>query len=421
MAKSTFTFIGDEQIWDIISRAQRCVIYAAPNVSDKIANAFWVNAEFKETVTQRVIIDANAEALRLGFGQFGGLKELAEKGIDIRKAPGLRVGVLVVDEKAWVFSPTPEIIFDQPDESTLNAVAVSRDFAQQILGSIAPDLSIDPDEPLSNVVIPDSTEPELGAKPITKTDIEIIEKDLAEAPPQKFDLTRQIRVYQNHFQFVDIKLDGCNLGSHTIKIPKELLSLVKDANIRKRIRAAYKLLDAESKTIAEFTKITEAVNELREEFTDSMGDDLGRIIAKAAREKFDTRAEAIKSELERLRGQVFESLMGDVEKNCKALAEQLVPAVVADPPSQLKKELFHGNVDEETARDYVVRELMPTESAMGKLIHGMRLHWSFKDITYEMLNDSDFVEKVRAKYPKLARIHDETDAIGESRLPFREV
>src|SRR5688572_18653609 len=185
MAEPTFTFLGDEEIWDLISRAQEMVILATPNISAHIANALWINAEFKDQLVQRVIIDADPEALRLGFGELKGLKEVAEKGIDIRKAHGLRIGVLVVDDTAWVFSPTPEIIFDQPNDAVRNAVAVSKDFAQQILVSIAPDLSIGK-EPLESVVIPDTTVPELEQAKVTSHDIVLIEESLEKAPPQKF-------------------------------------------------------------------------------------------------------------------------------------------------------------------------------------------------------------------------------------------
>jgi hypothetical protein len=84
-----------------------------------------------------------------------GLILLTKAGFEVRKAAGLRIGVLVIDDKAWVFSPTPEIIFDQPNEKTFNAVEVSHDFAQQILVSIAPEFSFsaDPLESVACIVI----------------------------------------------------------------------------------------------------------------------------------------------------------------------------------------------------------------------------------------------------------------------------
>lgn len=48
MTQPTFTFMGDEEIWDIIGGAREKVIFAAPSFSAKIANAFLINAELKE-------------------------------------------------------------------------------------------------------------------------------------------------------------------------------------------------------------------------------------------------------------------------------------------------------------------------------------------------------------------------------------
>ncbi|HEV7646116.1 MAG TPA: hypothetical protein VGO50_19425 [Pyrinomonadaceae bacterium] len=104
-------------------------------------------ADSDKDIAGRIIIDAHPASYWDGFGEIDGLILLTEANFEVRKATGLRIGVLVIDEKAWVFSPTPEIIFDQPDENTFNAIEVSRDFAQQILVSIAPEFSFSVDPP----------------------------------------------------------------------------------------------------------------------------------------------------------------------------------------------------------------------------------------------------------------------------------
>jgi hypothetical protein len=413
MSEPTFTFLSNDRIVELLRTATKRIIYAAPNLSDKIANQLLFFSVIDEEVSLRIIIDADAESFRLGFGEFEGLKTLADAKIDVRNAPGLRIGVLVIDTRAWVFSPTPEIIFDQPDDSTFNAVEVSSDFAQQILVSLAPELSVDKNDPISAVVIPDSRRPEIGVGVVTKRTITAIEQELKEAPPQKFDAARQIRVYQNHFQFVDIKLEKCNLGSHTIKIPPDLLKLVKDGKVRDRIKASYKLLDSACPLLAEFEGISESVESLRLEFTDSVGNSIGRIIAKAAREKFDQRVEEVEVALEKLRANVLARLTAEIEKNCESLADQLVDDVRLNPPPKLKKRLFHREGDAASAREFIIGEIFPSDSKIKSLVNGMKLHCFFKDITYETLKDEEFVKSVCDKYPKIATIHSELDAIEQ--------
>jgi len=97
-------------------------------------------AERNEGSTLRVIIDADPEPFRLGFGDHDGLALLVANQVDIRRAAGLRIAVLLADKDAWVYSPTPEIIFEQPTLRINNAIQVSIDFAEQILLSMAPDV-----------------------------------------------------------------------------------------------------------------------------------------------------------------------------------------------------------------------------------------------------------------------------------------
>src|SRR3982751_1431598 len=111
----TFTFINNEKLCEIIEDASQHIIYAAPSIAASVAQSLCGFAERNTDAALRVIVDANAEAFRLGFGEQAGLTFLADKRIDIRRATGLRIAVLVADENAWVYSPTPEIIFEQPN------------------------------------------------------------------------------------------------------------------------------------------------------------------------------------------------------------------------------------------------------------------------------------------------------------------
>ena len=61
MTQQTFTFMGNDDIADIILHASDCVIYAAPSFSETIAESIRVNTEKLERPSQRIIIDASAE------------------------------------------------------------------------------------------------------------------------------------------------------------------------------------------------------------------------------------------------------------------------------------------------------------------------------------------------------------------------
>lgn len=408
--------MGDEEIWDIIGGAREKVIFAAPSFSAKIANAFWINAELKGEVSQRIIVDANAEALRLGFGELKGLKEVADLGIDIRTAPGLRIGVLVVDNRAWVFSPTPEIIFEQPNVKTFNAVAVSKDFAQQILVSIAPGLSVDKSDPLGNVVIPDSLEPEIGGKPVTSVEIEKIETELKAAPPQKFDLQRQVNVYNAYFQFVEIHLSNCNIGSFTIPISDQLVTIVDDNEVSRRLSAKYKLVEPDSKIKKDLKGITDSVNDLRKEFTIHISEKLGRVLEKERKEAFEKQADKIQKWIETVTGDIEEDLRCEIAANCEKLAKVLVPIVIKREPRYLRNRLAGDFSNQNRVSDVIVGTLMPSDKMIKNLVDGMKLEIAYKDITYEMLNHEDFVQRIKSVEPSRAELFEEGPALKAKKV-----
>jgi hypothetical protein len=416
MAQPTFTFIGDEEIRNIIGSARESVIFAAPSLSAKIANAFRKNADLNKDISQRIIVDADAKALRHGFGELKGLKDVAEIGVDLRTAPGLRIGVLMVDNKAWVFSPTPEIIFDQPDEETFNAVAVSQDFAQQILVSIAPDLSIDKKNPLGNVVIPDSIEPEIGSSPVTHVQIEKIEIELKAAPPQRFDLQRQVNTYNAYFQFVEIHLSNCNIGSFTIPLSDQLVTIVDDNEVSRRLSAKYKLVEPDSKIKKDLKGITDSVNDLRKEYTIHINEKLGRVLAKERKETFEKQVEKIQKWMKAVTGEIEEDLRGEIAANCEKLAKVLVPIVIEREPRYLRNRLAGDFSNENRVSDVIVGTLMPSDTMIRNLVEGMKLEIAYKDITYEMLNQADFVERIKGAQPSRADLFEEGPALKAKKV-----
>lgn len=415
MSDPTFTFISNQRITELMSGAQKRVIYAAPNLSSNIATSLFFTSNFKEEISIRIVVDADAEAFRLGFGEFEGLKSLTDSQIDIRTAPGLRIGVLIVDEKAWVFSPTPEIIFDQPDSNTLNAVEVSEAFAQQILVSIAPELSVNDEDALNTVVLPDSAVPEIGVEKITQQHVVKIERELKQAPPQRFDLARKVNVYKAYYQFVEIELSNCSLGAFTIPISEQLLAIVDDHDVRRRLTAKYKLVEPDSKLKKDLGGIRDAVNDLRKEFTTIINEKVGRVIASERKVEFLDRVESIKSFINTVTDEIETELKNEIAANCLKLAEVLLPVVIESKPRYLRNRLLGDFSDEKKIIDVVVGTMMPSDTVIKNLVEGMKLEVTFKDITYEMLNNEEFVSKIKTMNPQREEIFEEGPAIEEKK------
>jgi hypothetical protein len=410
----TFTFINNVRLCEIIGSAERHIIYAAPSIAKSVAEAL---CEFRVRVDDgslRVIIDADPEPFRLGFGEPEGLRLLADKHVDIRRAEGLRIAVLLADKNAWVFSPTPEIIFEQPSSRINNAIQVSMDFAEQILLSIAPDIYLNSeDEILNERIVADNVVAEIGLDKITTGDLVNIDQQLKENPPQKFDATRKVRVYQGYFQFVELSLTGCRLSAHTINIPKSLLNIAEDSDLRDRVRSTCKLVDDTSEFSKKVKVIEDKVKKLRDDYLRSLGPHYGNVILRKQREALDKEVKSIQAELKTLSETVQEDIEKEINNSREKLVKMLLPGFMENPSKRLMSELV-TDLNEAIASEFIREQLDKEIPAVDSLIGEMLLNCNYKDVTFEMLNDRKFIEAIESKYKRtnFPKLYSEEQAIG---------
>jgi hypothetical protein len=434
----TFTFINNAELVSIIESARRFIIYAAPSISEPVAKSLSSFAEKYKDAALRIIVDADAEAFRLGFGEAEGLKLLTEKQLDIRRASGLRIAVLVADENAWVYSPTPEIIFEQPDSAISNAVKVNVEFAKQILFSIAPDISVAVKEDVldKSIIIDESTDednslpaestksildesfltdeviPEIGTEAFTQQDMEKIETELKENPPQKFDTARRVRVYRGYIQFVELSFTGCRLTSKTITLPQSILN-VTDETLREKVRTTCRILDGRNILSMRVKLLEDKTKKLRKDYIKCLGDRYGSVILRKKRAEFDVKVNEIQEELKQLKETIREELEAEIDKSLSGLVEMLLSGLLQNPPPTFRNS--NNEVDKDLLKKFLSSEIKKQLPDPNKLVESMNFYCDYKDVTFEMLNDKDFVQAVNDNYPdeNFVKLYSEEQTIAE--------
>ena len=412
----TFTCVNNDMLCSIIESATKHIIYAAPSIWENVAKSLCAFCEKNENANLRIIIDADPDAFRLGFGNQAGLKLLVDKQLEIRRATGLRIAVLVADEQAWVYSPTPQIIFEQPTQKISNAVKVNVEFAKQILLSVAPDISIVPKEDIleESIIAVDLT-PEIGVEVFTKQDIEIIEIEMEKNPPREFDADREVRVYQGYIQFVELSLSGCRLVGQTITIPKYLLE-ISDDKLRERVKTTCRMIQNKGGFSAKMQVIEAKVRKIRQEFLKSLGERYGSVMLRRRQEEFDKKLNEIQEELKKLCDTIKEDLDKELLDNRESLIEMLLPGLMRmkNPPADLESTHF-GEVDEGLARRHIRYELNKQMPYVEDLISGMKLICDYKDVTFKMLDDKEFTKLIEEKFPeeKFEKLYSEEQTISE--------
>jgi len=203
-ADRTFAVASDNSLVDLIRSARRRLVVIAPALTDPVADAIADRLPELGPLSISVIVDADPEVYRLGFGTekaLDRLREACDRNLfDLRVQFGVRIGVVVSDQITMVFSPVPQLI-EAGSRSSAKPNAI-------ILGGTAPDRLADAAGAES---AGGSEKQEIGAQALTPEDVQAVKQDLKANPPQQFDIARALRVFNSEVQYVDLKVEEYRL------------------------------------------------------------------------------------------------------------------------------------------------------------------------------------------------------------------
>jgi hypothetical protein len=226
-------------------------------------------------------------------------------------------------------------------------------------------------------------------EPFNEKEFSEVQTAIKENPPTSPDLQREISVYNNHFQFVELKLEGGNLTGKSVNIPSSALPF-KDASMKEKMNTRYNLFEKEdTEEWTEIKEIKEAIEKIREKFLTACSVRKGKRVLKKE-EKILYQAE-------------IKAIEGMISKNTKALEDRVTNAILnaelslthelknflnAYPPDTVKPE------DSPQMRAHKIERAVNTILDQTKfpaatdLISKLKLVQYFYDLTWEDLHDS---------------------------------
>lgn len=392
-----FTKLTNSRICDEILSAKKTVVIATPGIDKAIAKALINAQQSLPAGAVQVVLDVSATTSRLGYGEFEAIEMLQFAGLEIKQQSGLRLGVLLCDGRGWSFVSAPCLVEAEAHEqdNVCNAIVLTEIQVIALraeLPAATPSIAqITPDKlqsPIQKSII--------GAEPVKTETIQQVKTALKLAPVQAFDLARQSQVYTSLVQFVELKLEGLNLQARKVSLPKDLsLITTSDEELKKRVSTTLKLLE-KIDTPKQLADISEKINELRASFLVPVGN-LGRIIIKHKRNDFEVILAEIKKDLDKCRIETQNLIEAGLEKTKHALVADLVRAVLKNPPMQFRGMYQLNNAD---AERYVIKELDKVFPHAEKLVEGMKISCIYKDVTYDMLKNEDFANKLNDIIPE---------------------
>ncbi|MBK8324754.1 MAG: hypothetical protein IPL06_19215 [Betaproteobacteria bacterium] len=372
---STFTVINDETLAQAVAHCRKRLVYIAPGVTEKIVGAMKAAMQRPQPPALTVIIDADPEVCRLGYGTVEGLKDLQALAtaqlLPIRYQAGLRLGVLVADDQIWVYSPTPLLIeagsdrADQPNAISLDAVTQLQYVDFEVAGY------------------------KLTARRVQ------IPTDLLVGS----DRTLEVRL-RNSFSLLEGK------ESLVVQIPDS------DPD------TGEPRLDKQGQPVlVDYSEL--AIDEERKKiYTDFLTPITGhgQLISKMRRQAFDTRVEWFKARVADYTVAVKEKLDQAIEASVKGMTKALLPGVMQRPPARLMKHSLTLTPTEDDFRSAIEAELSQAFN-IGDRFFQPTVKVIFKDLTYETITDEKFLALLKKSFPGLVQqeIFEEHESAPEVR------
>lgn len=336
----------------------------------------------------------------------------------MRSTPGLRTGLLVVDDAGFIFTPIARYLeADRRETEAPNALRLSPEQVREALSRLSPAAKA---IAVAMAKTPEERERiqeqavEVRSDDIPPTQFAEVEQSLKDAPPVSFDVARQVRVFEPYLQYVELNLTGAAIQRRKLAIPKVIQNLGAPEGAQSRFNTTFDLIERESELSSKH--IEDALKGIRDSFTPSLGKDHGRVLLKAQKPVFEQRLEELRTKLEEFQAKVRERLQGSLTASRDEIVTYYVPALLANPPDKFLGQLLSSNPTDEDARRWLRQQLEGVIPKADDLIKKMELKQTYKDVTFETLNKPDFLQSLRAAFPAVDwdKAYKEFQAAGEA-------
>lgn len=398
----TFTVATDEAVISMIQSAKRRLIVIAPGLSGTVADALAARFDDLDDLDVRVIVDADAEVYRLGFGEREALEVIrvaASKNLlDLREQPGVRIGVIISDQDTMVFAPVSKNIEAGSDTVEKPNAIVLRGSASESLARAAGAERAD-----------EGSAGEIGNAALDPKKVEAMQADLERNPPAKFDIARRLNIFTSRVVYVEFEIKNFALGRKGVPLPDDFKTATTKAlqsQISSRLRAPMAKIGAVEVIVGEGdSATTEEIDDewLRKErkkiedlYTFQV-DNFGRVILREDRQKFDEAVKAFTTVVESYHSKVRKALDAHREKFCKDFVAEFLPRWEAAPPAYItrwrKRDDEHSLRKElENRADEVFTEMLKFDTPSVRLVE--------KNISPRNVEDPRFIDRLKTVMEK---------------------
>ena len=130
---------------------------------------------------------------------------------------------------------------------------------------------------------------------------------------------------------------------------------------------------------------------------------------------FAPRLVQFRKELNEHQETVKKELQGQLDESRKQVVDYYLPQVIENPPDAMREQFL--KLSEDDARTWLDDELDRVFPKADALIQKMQLDVHYKDVTFETLNRKDFLDAIKATFPRIdwQKAYEEFRAAGENK------
>jgi hypothetical protein len=400
-AETSITRIDDNKLISVVQSVKERLLVMAPGLSTKLASVIsekWVGLG---SGSVNIILDVDPEVYRLGYGTLDALKLLEktarELGTLVNHQPGIRIGLIVADENAIVYAPTPELVEAGSTQPTHpNGI---------VLGTIPK--HVEEEVGLGENGVIDQV---VGLEKVPTKKVEDVSANLESNPPVKFDVARKVRVFNAQFEFVEFEVSNVLISRRTVPIPSDLMGLANDEKTERLLKSSFRLIEDDDELSGS------SIMTIKQCIVDKYLITLpgfGVVILRTNKQDFEDGVEVLRRFMRMFQRKVTSLLQAKIDANKNALTKALAPAVKSNPPKRWTKYLGVGR-DANSIQRLLEKELERAFGSAEKVVGKMHVSVLFKGVTYELLNDAKFIETARKAIPSIPFLHEEYDAAKEA-------
>ena len=393
-----FCTLSSPLIAQLIANAQQIVCYAGPGIQVEPAQAMVEAATRlgKEMLT--VCVDFDERVMRMGYGELEAVKQLRAAGIIVNHAPGLRQALIIVDDVGFSFTPTALYLEAEPSNA-VNALRLSGEQLKEALARLSPAAKA---IAIAQAVAPEEKQRisglpvDVDSAKVDNDQFKDVDASLKQAPPVKFDVARQVRVFEPYIQYVELSLIGAAIQRHRLAIPPAIQKLGSSKELEGRLKTTFDLMKNDDKHSSK--SLENDLNEIRKNLTRSLGKSHGRVVLKTAKPFLILRLEKFREKLITHQKTVEKELQKHLDESRDLIVSYYKQHVIDLPPDELIGQLT-GEMSEEKAVSWLTSQLDYVFPKAEALIQDMKLEESYKDVTFETLNRPDFLDSIKKAYP----------------------